>query len=109
MGISLVRSPAPLRIPGEPRAATPPQDIGGSEAPEATAEENGRQLIDYRTSMTTYPLRGVGGNQGLEFSHALPGGVERRRRREHPRLRESGSPVPAGPPILGDADTGRVI
>ena len=39
--------------------------------------------------MTTYsdPLRGGRGNEGLEFSHALPIAVEWRRRREHPRLR----------------------
>ena len=32
------------------------------------------EFIVYTTSMTTYsdPLRRFGGNQGLEFSHALP-------------------------------------
>ena len=48
----------------------------------------------------------LGGKQGLEFSHALPVVVERRRRREHSRIRRIGSLVPARPPILGDADTG---
>ena len=33
-----------------------------------------KELIDYKTSVTKYedPLRACGGNQGLEFSHALP-------------------------------------
>ena len=33
-----------------------------------------REFIDYKTSLTTHldPLRGCEGNQGLEFSHALP-------------------------------------
>ena len=33
-----------------------------------------REFIDYMTSMTTYqdPLRGGGGNEELEVSHALP-------------------------------------
>ena len=35
------------------------------------------EFIVYTTSMTTYsdPLRGSGGSQGLEISHALPVGV----------------------------------
>ena len=34
----------------------------------------------YKTSMTTYydPLRGFGGNEGLQFSYALPVVVQRR-------------------------------
>ena len=65
------------------------------------------ELIDYKTSLTTHPqihLRGFGGNQGLEFSRAPLVIVERRRRCEHHHLRKIGSPVPAGPPILGDGD-----
>ena len=58
-----------------------------------------REFIDYKTSMTTHsdPLRGFGGNQGLDFSHALPVVVERRRRCEHPRLLGHGV-------FLGDID-----
>jgi hypothetical protein len=63
------------------------------------------ELQDQRDHVLRPPAGG-GGNWGLEFSHALPVVVKRRRRREHPRFRESSSLVPAGPPILGDADTG---
>ena len=52
------------------------------------------------------PLRGLLFCWDLGFSHALHVLKERRRRREHPHLREKGSPVPAGPPIFDDADTG---
>ena len=45
------------------------------------------------SSLITRPARPrnktpCGGYQGLEFSHALPSVVERRRSRKHPRLRE---------------------
>ena len=60
-----------------------------------------RELFDYTTSMIKNrdPL-------DLGFSHTLHVLKERRRRCEHPHIREKGSPVPAGPQIFDDADTG---
>jgi hypothetical protein len=49
-------------------------------------------------------LHGIGDNipRWDDFPRVV---VEWRRRREHPRLRESSSPIPAGPHVVGDSDT----